>query len=855
MSQTARILVVSAVSLLLAAAAAAQRQWTVTGQEVPELAEIDRMVQLQMVSYGIRGAEVAIAKDGRLVYARGFTWDAPGVEPVQPTTLFRTGSIAKAITSIAVHQLIEGGLLSYDTPVASTLGLQPLPGHVTDPRLAQVTVDHLLTHTSGLSSVDSVYVIDERVAAAVGAGPPPTKREILSYVVGQPFMFDPGTVWDYNNYGYIMLDQLIEHASGEPYEEYVLNHVFRPVGVGRARVAHQLLSERVPTETTYDGLECAPYNLAIENAAAAGGWVMAAPDMARLFSALFDSSDAEGLLARSTIDSMLSLPFPASVALGYGRGWIQEKMFIDMNHSVEWLIDPDDGLDVYGHGGGGTGIHSLALWRSDGIVFVWFTNKDPIIPRFDFPEIASWPDHDLWQSVGVSLEPVGAAPTEVWVPVVSHASGVGRSEWRSDLGLLNRSTLANRVRLRLADGGTSVAEEIELAPGQSRTLGDVLSRFELDGSFPLRVFSSEPLSVTSRTFTLASEGTYGQLLGGVTPVSGLQTGDEVVLMQLAENESYRSNIGLHNGWKRPADVAITLLDGSSLPVASFVTTVPPESTVQLNRPFWRRGGRADIDSGYAVVSVLFGQHVVAYGSVVDNSSDDPTTIAMKTGPGSVDQWLAAAASTGGAHGSVWRTDLCLLNRSGEVATVEVRYRSDDGRAATGMIVLQGGEQRTWVDVVGNLGSDGSGSLQVFSDRSVLASSRTYTTGDAGTYGQLIDAAPVEDAASAGRVVWLSQLQQNASYRTNLGILNGGDTTARVLIRLYDGEGHELTARQRTIEAMGRLQLQEPFSRIAGRDDIVAGYASVTVNSGAGIVAYASVVDNATNDPTTIPAAR
>ena len=86
---------VPCVTIMVAASVSAQQQWTVTGQEVPELAAVDEMMQDIMQSYDIRGGSVAIAKDGRLVYARGFTWDQSGTEAVEPTTLFRIGSVGK----------------------------------------------------------------------------------------------------------------------------------------------------------------------------------------------------------------------------------------------------------------------------------------------------------------------------------------------------------------------------------------------------------------------------------------------------------------------------------------------------------------------------------------------------------------------------------------------------------------------------------------------------------------------------------------------------------------------------------------------------------------------------------------
>ena len=106
MHQIPRFATLSCAAILIASSASAQRQWTVTGQDVPELSAVDQMMQNIMQSNDIRGGSVAIAKDGRLVYARGFTWDQPWVEPTQPTRLFRVGSIS---TSIVIDNATNDG--------------------------------------------------------------------------------------------------------------------------------------------------------------------------------------------------------------------------------------------------------------------------------------------------------------------------------------------------------------------------------------------------------------------------------------------------------------------------------------------------------------------------------------------------------------------------------------------------------------------------------------------------------------------------------------------------------------------------------------------------------------------------
>ena len=428
MRQILKSFAVSCALVVMAASASAQRRWTVTGQEVPGFAGIDDMIHDQMMRHDISASSVAITKDGRLVYARGYTWDQPDVAPVQPTSLFRTGSITKSITSIAIHQLIEDGLLSYDTRVAETLGLEPPSGRSADPWLELVTVDHLLTHTVGWDKydggIDPMVFRDLWVALSLGILPPPTRHEIATFMTGEPFQFYPGTRWAYCNFGYLLLQMLAEHVTGLDFPEYVNDNIFRPVGVGRARMAHSPRADLAPTERVYVGdYEGDPYAMGWENAYAAGGIVLSAPDLARLYTALFDDPNASGLLRRDTIDSMLSLPFEASRDMGYGRGWIFEKFFVDSGHTMGWLTDPNDGLEVYAHGGGGPGVHAIALWRTDGIGFFWLSNKDPLIDDFDdLPEIHSWPQHDLWQSVGISREAVGSATVESWGPAVAHTA-------------------------------------------------------------------------------------------------------------------------------------------------------------------------------------------------------------------------------------------------------------------------------------------------------------------------------------------------------------------------------------------------------------------------------------------------
>ncbi len=833
------VMIVAALTAL--PVAAQQRVWTATGEEVSGWEFVDDVTRDYMETWAVPGAVLSVTIDGRLVFSRGYTWDTPDAEVVQPNSLFRIASMSKPITSVAIHQLIERGLLSYQTRLLDVLDLQPQPGRQPDPRLADVTVDHLLYHTGGWdrdTTFDPMFQ-DTLIAATLGVDLPISKADIATYMTGQPMQFEPGSRYVYSNYGYCLLGMIIEEITDRDYSEWVAENVFQPIGVGRPRRGHTAIHERAPGEVRYYGSGGDdPYRWNIENMDAHGGWILSAPDYARFMGAVFDDFDASPLLTRQSIESMVEVHSATSEY--YGRGW---------------SVVNEDGLTTYGHSGSLPGTLTSARWASPGIASVALINTRKDMPSLEIDDPTTLPQHDLFESVGVVGEKLGAALAESWIPVVANGGGAGGSVWRSDVALLNRSPLTNRIKLRIEMPGLAVDHEIELAKDQHVVLDDVVSEFGVSGSGSLRVYSSEPLTISSRTYNVSTEGTFGQSLGGVTGAGGLVNSDTAVLMQLREDDAARTNIGILNAGRREARVEIVLFEGSGAEVARFIRRIEPRQIKQLNRPFEAVGGRTDIEVGYAEVRVLDGEEVVVYGSVVDAGTNDPTTIPMKTGGGSTRAHVAAAARGEGASGSVWRTDLGLLNPGTEAVEATVVFHRSSGADVTLSVDLAAGEHQVLDDVIGRLGVEGSGSLEISAPLPVFTSSRTYNQSTQGTFGQYLDGVDSADTISEGSRVWLPQLQQNDGFRTNIGLNNTGDVEARVKIHLHDADGSLLATAQRTIAAGKRIQLQEPFDRVAGRTDITSGYAVVEVVAGDGVMAYASVVDNRTNDPTTVPMAR
>jgi CubicO group peptidase (beta-lactamase class C family) len=164
-------------------------------------------------------------------------------------TRFDTASVTKLFTAIATLQLIDRGLLAFDTPVVERLGLEGTP------LSKDVTVFHLLTHTSGIGD-DADEEAGERYEDVWKAKPNYSvveTRDFLPQFVNKPANFSPGEGCRYCNCGYVLLGLLIETISGMTYRDYVRANVFAEAGMATSdffrmdRVNHNVAEGCDPT--------------------------------------------------------------------------------------------------------------------------------------------------------------------------------------------------------------------------------------------------------------------------------------------------------------------------------------------------------------------------------------------------------------------------------------------------------------------------------------------------------------------------------------------------------------------------------------------------------------------------------
>ncbi|MCC6187725.1 MAG: beta-lactamase family protein [Anaerolineales bacterium] len=186
---------------------------------------LEHLLAQEMAEYHIAGAAVAVVKDGQLFFAKGYGYanldNGLLVDPEQ--TLFGIGSVTKLFTWTAVMQLVEQGKLDLDADINTYLDFR-IPDTYPEP----ITLKHLLTHTSGFEN--RLFGMAASDASDVPRLP---AREYLSSPVW-PRVNPPGAYVNYSNYNAILAGYIIARVSGQPYDQYIQEHIFDPLGMVHA---------------------------------------------------------------------------------------------------------------------------------------------------------------------------------------------------------------------------------------------------------------------------------------------------------------------------------------------------------------------------------------------------------------------------------------------------------------------------------------------------------------------------------------------------------------------------------------------------------------------------------------------
>jgi CubicO group peptidase (beta-lactamase class C family) len=415
---TRRILV----AVLLTTIAALEAIAAPTGSALPGLEPYDKFMVALIRKWDVAGAGLAVAHQDRLLLVRGYGLaNKEKPTPVEPTSLFRLASLSKTVTAVAVLQLVQDGRLGLDDPVLPILGeVGPRSDRITDSRVRDITVRHLLRHSGGFNrarSGDAMFLPRAADAAKRQSGPlPPDCPTILRDTLERKLDFTPGEQFAYSNVGYCILGRVVERVTGRTYEAYVRERVLGPAGAIRMKLGRTL--EAAEAEVTYYDyreakeakampgfgltLSARPYGtFAVERMDSYGGWIGSPVDYLRFILAI-DGRRGAGLLDGATVAAMNARSQLRSAMAGDDEGNAEGEAYGLGIH----VRQVGNGFNLW-HAGSLPGTSTLAVRTADGFAWVVALNGRPA-DRTAFRReldrglwtakrtVKTWPDGDLF---------------------------------------------------------------------------------------------------------------------------------------------------------------------------------------------------------------------------------------------------------------------------------------------------------------------------------------------------------------------------------------------------------------------------------------------------------------------------
>jgi CubicO group peptidase (beta-lactamase class C family) len=305
----------------------------------------------------IPGLSAAVIQDQKVLLSEGFGYaDVDSKKPATPDTLYSICSISKLFTSIAVMQLRDAGKLRLDDPVGRHLSWFTIKR--SQPQAPEITVEGLLTHSSGLPrESDFPY----------WTGPDfsfPSRDQIIQRLSSQETLYPAETYFQYSNLGLTLAGEIVSATSGEKYGEYVRKHILDPLGL-RSTVPEMPEKERGGRLATgysarrREGPRVPVSFFTAKGIAPAAGFASTANDLARFASwqfRLLDRKGDEAVLRTNTLREMQRVhwvdpDFETTWGLGFSVWRNENKTFVGHGGScpgfrTQLLLKPDEKVAV-----------------------------------------------------------------------------------------------------------------------------------------------------------------------------------------------------------------------------------------------------------------------------------------------------------------------------------------------------------------------------------------------------------------------------------------------------------------------------------------------------------------------------
>ena len=270
--------------------------------------------------FRVPAMSVALSRNGQFVYDHaGGMADPQHSIQAQQNSLFRIADLSKPITAVTIFSLIENGKFGLNDKVfgpgallGTTYGKPPYK-----PDVADITIDHLLTHTAGGWAADA----NDPMLHNNGWD---QKKLIASTIENVPLTAQPGTQWIYSNFGYCILGRVIEQMTGQPYAAYVQANILAPCGISGMQIARNSEHDRATNEVIYIGQYSEePYKINITRMDSTAGWIASSTQLVQFLNHVAGAPNIPALLKPQTIATMTT-PAPAYPAgdARYARGWM-----------------------------------------------------------------------------------------------------------------------------------------------------------------------------------------------------------------------------------------------------------------------------------------------------------------------------------------------------------------------------------------------------------------------------------------------------------------------------------------------------------------------------------------------------
>ena len=296
---------------------------------------------------------VLVARDGQPVFSRGYGMaNLEHDVPNTAQTKHRLGSLTKQFTAMAVMMLQERGRLSVSDSICRHLADCPTAWQ-------PITIHHLLTHTSGIPSYTNFPDFARRIHL------PYTPAEMVATFRNLPLEFAPGARYRYNNSGYFLLGLIIERVAGIPYENFLRENIFAPLGMantGYDRHERVLRHRATGYAQLGDTPTTAPY-IDMSQPYAAGALYSTTEDLLKWDQALY----TERLVPRRALDAIFTAPQPAPQGAPPGGG----------GYAYGWAVGTQFGRRLISHDGGIPGFSAfIARYPEDRVTVIVLSNLE-----------------------------------------------------------------------------------------------------------------------------------------------------------------------------------------------------------------------------------------------------------------------------------------------------------------------------------------------------------------------------------------------------------------------------------------------------------------------------------------------